>query len=201
MREHLSLDVTPELRLDALRGLLHQHQRLEQVTFEGQHDPLLHPRIAYLVRAARECGPAVRLVTGGLGLEGRLLRDLIEAGLDEVHLTLGGWDRESYLRLHGVDQFQQVVTNLAAFADVRHMLLAPNPLISATLVLDSTFRGAERYAIMLARLGVVRLEVTPEPGGVVPEPLVRALADRGVAVTALPAPPLPEPAPEEPAPC
>jgi len=183
MREHLSLDVTPELRLDALRGLLREHQRLEHVTFEGPHDPLLHPRIAYLVRAAHECGPAVRLVTGGLTLEGRLLRDLIEAGLDELHLTLGAWDRDSYLRQHGVDQYQQVVTNLAAFADVRHMLLAPNPVISASLKLDATFRAPERYATMLARLGVARVEVTPEPGSTVPEWLVRALGERAIAVT------------------
>jgi|GEM_PF-4335804 len=123
-----------DLRLDTLKSWLEPCDEVDRVVFTGPGEPLLHPRITYLVRTARQCGASCVIETGAQVLEGRLLRDLIEAGLDELWVRLDAPTREGHLALRHDDGFGHVIGNLAALADERSMLLARNPEVRLLLL-------------------------------------------------------------------
>ena len=60
-----------------------------QIDFTGG-EPLARPDVVALVRAAREAGLYVNLITSGLPLDEARLDDLIQAGLDHIQLSFQG---------------------------------------------------------------------------------------------------------------
>jgi hypothetical protein len=119
-----------DLRIADIERLLEPLHAVERVVFSGPGDPLLHPRVAYLVRATRGCGPAVAVETTADVLEGRLIHDLFEAGLDELRIQLFAWGRGAYRRLRGEDRYRKVADNLESFASSRHMALLKDPRLT-----------------------------------------------------------------------
>ena len=119
-----------DLRIADIERLLEPLPSVERVVFSGPGDPLLHPRVSYLIRATRGCGPAVAVETTADVLEGRLIHDLFEAGLDELRIQLFAWGRGAYRRLRGEDRYQKVADNLEAFASSRHMALLKDPRLT-----------------------------------------------------------------------
>ncbi len=170
-----------DLRIDTLRAWLEPLETLERVTFTGPGDPLLHPRVAYLVRVAREAGAYVTLETGATVLEGRLVHDLIEAGLDELRVRLDAWSRQGYLAYRNEDRYDDVVRKLVGFKDQKRMMLVGYPAVSlAVFEAGSGPRGRgnhrRRGQSFLERLGATRVEhlALPEeeiPAPVEPEPV------------------------------
>lgn len=165
----LPLREAVDLRLDTLRAWLEPCDELDQVVFTGPGEPLLHPRLAYLVRAARQQGASCVVETGGLVLEGRLLRDLIEAGLDELRVRLDAPTRDGYRELRHDDAFDKVIGNLAALADERKMLLARNPVVRV-LLREGAIGG-------LAPRQIDRLAVTISTAVRAPGPFVSVTGD------------------------
>src|SRR5690606_24242444 len=78
-----------ELSTEEWRSVLQQAGALgvAQVHFTGG-EPLLRPDLELLVRSAREAELYVNLITSGVGLTDDRLRQLIEAGVDSVQLSV-----------------------------------------------------------------------------------------------------------------
>ncbi|RXK85090.1 GTP 3',8-cyclase MoaA [Chlorobaculum sp. 24CR] len=81
---------------------------VRKIRFTGG-EPLLHPRIAELVRIAKTTPgiDTIRLTTNGVLLD-RQLEALVEAGLDGVNLSLDTLDRDKFLSITRRDRFEQV---------------------------------------------------------------------------------------------
>ncbi len=78
-----------ELSTDTWLSVLEQAGELGvlQVHFTGG-EPLLRPDLELLVRHARELGLYVNLITSGVGLTDRRVRQLAEAGIDSIQLSV-----------------------------------------------------------------------------------------------------------------
>ncbi|MFB9274388.1 pyrroloquinoline quinone biosynthesis protein PqqE [Cohnella cellulosilytica] len=78
-----------ELSTDQWLSVLEQADELgvAQVHFTGG-EPLLRPDLERLVRRARELGLYVNLITSGVGLSDQRLRQLTEAGVDSIQLSV-----------------------------------------------------------------------------------------------------------------
>jgi hypothetical protein len=205
-----------DLRLETLKAWLTPCDEIDRVVFTGPGEPLLHPRIAYLVRTARQYGASCAIETGARVLEGRLVRDLIEAGLDELWVRLDAPSREGYQARRLDDGFGQVLVNLAALADERNMLLARNPDVRVLLL--PGVRGSlpprqvERLRVTVgvaSRLRGPYVSVTGEVFAWGPAPDARdladlprlgAVADRPLTEWEIPEPPAPPVPPAPPAP-
>ncbi len=72
-----------------------------QVDFTGG-EPAARPDLAELVRAAREAGLYVNLITSGLSLDERRLEELVRAGTDHLQLSFQGAREESPIEFAGV---------------------------------------------------------------------------------------------------
>ena len=166
-----------DLRLDTLKAWLSPCDELDRVVLTGPGEPLLHPRIAYLVRVARQYGASCVIETGGRVLEGRLVRDLVEAGLDELWVRLDAPSREGYLAVRGDDGFDAVIRNLAAAADERSMLLARNPVVRVLFVAGAPGTAPDAFRRGLPPRQVERLRVIPGEAARAPGPYVSVTGD------------------------
>lgn len=96
------------------------------VFFGGFGEPLVHPRITEMVCLAKEAGaPAVDLITNGCLLDEQMSRDLIEAGLDTLWVSLDGIKPESYSDVRLGALLPDVLDNLKQFKAVRREIQLP----------------------------------------------------------------------------
>ena len=87
---------------------------LKELQYHGNGEPLLNKNLPDFVRYAKSRGVAEkhRLTTNGTMLTPKNLEKVIEAGIDEIHISLDVADREGYKDLKGCDLYDKVDANL-----------------------------------------------------------------------------------------
>jgi MoaA/NifB/PqqE/SkfB family radical SAM enzyme len=107
-----------DMALDEFRELVDQIPLLRRVVLHGVGEPLLNrdlpAMIAYLKRRSKP--PHVLFNSNAILLTPPIQEALLEAGLDEYRISTDAAHRELYAHIRGVDAFDQMVTNVAAFA-------------------------------------------------------------------------------------
>src|SRR6202790_60555 len=79
-----------------------------QIDFTGG-EPLARPDIVPLVRAARDAGLYVNLITSGMPLDEARLDELVQAGLDHIQLSFQGAAEESANEISGTKAHAQKI--------------------------------------------------------------------------------------------
>jgi len=88
------------------------------VFFGGLGEPLAHPDIVEMVVQAKTLGSTVELITNGTLLTKPLSKQLIEAGLDMLWVSLDGATPESYADVRLGAVLPEVLANLAILRDL-----------------------------------------------------------------------------------
>jgi MoaA/NifB/PqqE/SkfB family radical SAM enzyme len=93
---------------------------IRQVSFFSTGEPLLNRRLPGYVRTAKEMGYAYTYLStnGGKAVSARI-PEVLEAGLDSLKFSINAGTRQSYLVIHGFDEFDHVLSNLARVAAYR----------------------------------------------------------------------------------
>lgn len=81
--------------------------------------PLLNKELPLFISLLKERGANVLINTNALLLDQNYGDAVVEAGLDEMRVSLDAVTPELYARLRGVDRLPQVIQNLKAFIN-RH---------------------------------------------------------------------------------
>ncbi len=89
------------------------------VFFGGLGEPLLHPDIVDMIRQTKSLGGSVEIITNGTLLTSAVSAQLIDARLDMLWVSLDGATPESYSDVRLGAALPSVLTNLAAFRDLR----------------------------------------------------------------------------------
>ncbi len=101
-----------------------------RIVLGGFGDPLLHPEFPAIcegIRAAGVCGLAV--LTPLVELSDANLDALLAAKVDVLQVLLDAHSRETYQRVHGVDGFDAVASNLQRVQEARQRRSCPQPLV------------------------------------------------------------------------
>jgi sulfatase maturation enzyme AslB (radical SAM superfamily) len=87
---------------------------LKELQYHGNGEPLLNKNLPDFVRHAKDRGIASkqRLTTNGTMLTPKKLVKVIDAGIDEIHVSLDAADRASYSELKGCDLYEKVDANI-----------------------------------------------------------------------------------------
>jgi MoaA/NifB/PqqE/SkfB family radical SAM enzyme len=80
--------------------------KLPRVVFAGLGEPTLHPKVAELVQVCRTNGFRVQVVSNGAQLSERLARQFIDAGLENLAISLHSLNPEIYWNLMKLDLVQ-----------------------------------------------------------------------------------------------
>lgn len=78
--------------------------KLKTLSLTGQGEPLLHPQLLEMVAYAKEAGVSERIefMSNGVLLRESLARELVDAGLDCIRISLQGLSGEKYRQVCGV---------------------------------------------------------------------------------------------------
>ena len=170
--------------LESLQGLPSR----PDVFFGGFGEPLLMPELAGIVAQAKAVAGKVELITNGMLLTEALSRDLIQAGLDTLWVSVDGATPESYADVRLGATLPAVFNNIIRFSNLR-IGFNPRPAIGISfvamrkniadlpaLIRMSSRLGASRYMVtnvfpyteemcqeMLYTRSVDRLDSTPSP--------------------------------------
>jgi len=119
-----------DLAWEEFRALADQFPALDRVLLHGIGEPLLNRHLAAMVAHLKGRGARVLFNTNAITLNVRAGRALIEAGLDELRVSLDASVRDTYARVRGVDAFEKVVANLERFAALRRERGVDMPAVS-----------------------------------------------------------------------
>jgi MoaA/NifB/PqqE/SkfB family radical SAM enzyme len=131
------------------------------VFFGGLGEPLAHPRIVKMVSAAKAIGAEVELITNGTLLHEERSRQLIQAGLDVLWVSIDGSTPDRYADVRLGAALPEVLENLTAFRRARTTSHRPKPEIGIVFV--AMRRNIEDLPGVLAlgrRRGATRFIVT-----------------------------------------
>lgn len=129
----------------------------ERVLFGGFGEPLLHPELVPMIRYIKRQGPRVYFFTNGALLGRERAEGLIEAGLDQIFVSFGGADPETYKRIRGVEM-ETVVENVRALSALKADRGTDRPRITFNVVSLNTLLGQLGEILRLAaELGVAEV--------------------------------------------
>jgi MoaA/NifB/PqqE/SkfB family radical SAM enzyme len=101
------------------RRVVDQFPQLERVVLHGIGEPLLNKDLPRFVAHLKERKAHVLFNTNAILLDQKRGDALVEAGLDELRVSLDAVTPELYAKLRGVDRLPKVIRNLKAFV-ARH---------------------------------------------------------------------------------
>jgi MoaA/NifB/PqqE/SkfB family radical SAM enzyme len=107
-----------DLRLDEFLSLVNQMPLLQRVVLHGVGEPLLNQDLPAMILhlKSREDSPRVLFNSNAIALTPEWQEELMAVGLDEYRISTDAAHRELYVRTRGVDAFDKVVAQVAAFA-------------------------------------------------------------------------------------
>jgi MoaA/NifB/PqqE/SkfB family radical SAM enzyme len=129
------------------------------IFFGGFGEPLLLPNIADMVSTIKALAGKVELITNGMLLTEKLSRELIDAGLDTLWVSLDGATPENFADVRLGATLPTVIDNISRFNSLRKSI-NPHPEIGISfvamrknisdlpvLIRMSTLLGASRYMV------------------------------------------------------
>ena len=118
-------------------------------------EPLLNPRFPEMVRYARERGCALQVdtTTNASLLNPQLNLEMIDAGLDRIHISLNGLSDESYRQFTGRKvNFNKLVENIAHFYEHRKNCLVCIKIVGDNLTQEEKDRFFDIFGNIADRI-------------------------------------------------
>lgn len=102
--------------LDDIRAYVAARGQLAMIQFHGGGEPLLNKRLPAMIEQVKREGLArtTRIITNGILLDRAKATALIDAGLDEIHISVDTLDPEKYRQVKVGDYADRVKANMHA---------------------------------------------------------------------------------------
>jgi len=94
-------------------------ENFNSVDFTGGGEPLLQPMLTDWIRSANTAGCNTGVLTNGIFLEKKKSKELIEAGLDWLCVSVDGGTTETYEKIRIGGRFKSVCKNISDFSSAR----------------------------------------------------------------------------------
>lgn len=114
------------MEMDTFREILRQlgmfPRKIKDVSFTGMGEPLCNKRLPEMIKETKQSGIAerVQFFTNGLLLSKETSLELIDAGLDELRISLQGIDSQMYMEVCDTKvNFDKIVENIKFFYENR----------------------------------------------------------------------------------
>jgi MoaA/NifB/PqqE/SkfB family radical SAM enzyme len=154
-RTYVELEPPADLSWDLFRSIVDQIPDLKRAVLHGVGEPMLVKNLPRMVRYLKDRGTYVLFNTNGTVLNDRNGRAMIDAGLDELRVSLDASTRESYLAVRGVDYFERILKNVRRFRELQEREGHAKPRVSAWLTgLKETISELPAFVRLAAEIGV-----------------------------------------------
>lgn len=154
-RTYEQLEPEADMPWELFTSLIDQYPNIARVVLHGIGEPMLVKDIAQRVAYLKQRGTYVLFNSNGTLLNEANGRKLIEAGLDELRVSLDAAQPDVYQMVRGKDFFDKIVANVAGFTRMQRELGAPKPRVSLWLTgLRETVDQLPEFVRLAHRVGV-----------------------------------------------
>lgn len=126
-RTYADLEPPADMSWELFTRIVDQVPDIARVVLHGVGEPMLVKDLPRMIRYLKERGAYVLFNTNGTVLTAKRGRELSDAGLDELRVSLDAADARTFLMVRGKDYFNRIVRNVRAFTEMlsREELSAP----------------------------------------------------------------------------
>ena len=154
-RTYEELEPPADMSWDLFRRIVDQLPRIERAVLHGVGEPMLVKRLPDMVRYLKDRGTYVLFNTNGTVLNEKNGRALIDAGLDELRVSLDAANAQSYQAVRGKNYFNRILKNVRTFCALQERLGCERPRVSAWLTgLKETIAELPDFVRVAAETGV-----------------------------------------------
>jgi MoaA/NifB/PqqE/SkfB family radical SAM enzyme len=153
-----------QMAAETFTAVLDSLRRMETpplVFFGGLGEPLAHPRTPQMAAQVTALGARAELISNGTLLNEKRARQLIEAGLDTLWISIDGARPESYADVRLGAELPNVLQNLSRFRKLRPAAHDPRPRIGVAFVaMERNIADLPEVMAIGRRLGATRFMVS-----------------------------------------
>src|SRR5882724_5912867 len=154
-RTYEELEPPADMSWELFTSIVDQLPDIERAVMHGVGEPMLVKNLPKMVRYLKDRGTYVLFNTNGTVLNEKNGRALIEAGLDELRVSLDASNAKSYRAVRGKDYFNRILRNVRAFRDLQVREGKERPRVSAWLTgLKETIAELPAFVQVAAEIGV-----------------------------------------------
>src|SRR5262245_35470865 len=154
-RTYAELEPPADMSWQLFTSIVDQIPDLERAVLHGIGEPMLVKHLPKMVRYLKDRGTYVLFNTNGTVLNERNGRALIEAGLDELRVSLDAANAKSFLAVRGKDYFGRILRNVRAFRALQEREGHARPRVSAWLTgLRETVAELPAFVQVAAEIGI-----------------------------------------------
>ena len=154
-RTYEQLEPEADMSWELFTSLIDQYPNIARVVLHGIGEPMLVKDIAQRVKYLKDRGVYVLFNTNGTLLNATNGKALIDAGLDELRVSLDAAESDVYQMVRGKDFFDKIVENVGRFTAMQRELQAPKPRVSLWLTgLRETVDQLPNFVRLAHRVGV-----------------------------------------------
>jgi MoaA/NifB/PqqE/SkfB family radical SAM enzyme len=154
-RTYAELEPPADMSWGLFTRIVDQVADVKRAVLHGVGEPMLVKNLPRMVRYLKERGVYVLFNTNGTVLNERNGRALIDAGLDELRVSLDAANAESYIKVRGKDYFHRILKNVKAFRAMQEREGHVLPRVSAWLTgLKETLAELPAFVRIAAEIGV-----------------------------------------------
>jgi MoaA/NifB/PqqE/SkfB family radical SAM enzyme len=154
-RTYEELEPPADMSWELFTSIVDQVPNLQRAVLHGVGEPMLVKNLAKMVRYLKDRGTYVLFNTNGTVLNDKNGRALIDAGLDELRVSLDAANAKSYIAVRGKDYFRRILRNVRAFRELQEREGKDRPRVSAWLTgLKETIAELPEFVRVAANIGV-----------------------------------------------
>jgi MoaA/NifB/PqqE/SkfB family radical SAM enzyme len=154
-RTYEELEPPADMSWELFTRIVDQVPDLARAVLHGVGEPMLVKNLPRMVRYLKDRGVYVLFNTNGTVLGERNGRALIEAGLDELRVSLDASNAKSFRQIRGKGYFDRILRNVRAFRDLQERDGHDKPRVSAWLTgLKETIKELPAFVKVAADIGV-----------------------------------------------
>lgn len=133
MRESLGVRENQFMDFDRLAAHAEELKTARRITLFGLGEPFLHPRFFDFLALAKSLGVWVSTSTHGMSLKPEVREKILESGLDELNISMDGADKVIFDELRVGAEFNTVVANVTAMAELRNSRGIKAPVMNVNM--------------------------------------------------------------------
>jgi len=154
-RTYAELEPPADMSWELFTSIIDQIPGLQRAVLHGVGEPMLVKHLPRMVSYLKERDVYVLFNTNGTVLNERNGRALIEAGLDELRVSLDAANAKTYREIRGKNYFNRILKNVRAFRDLQERGGHDKPRVSAWLTgLRETIVELPDFVRVAAETGV-----------------------------------------------